>query len=262
MRANLIIVSVHMGEHKKMATREQILSEIRRTAKENGGNPLGKRRFTKKTEIKEGDWERIWTKWNDAVIEAGLTPNTRWKKIAEGFLEEHMVAFIRRRERVAKYDYPTVREMRLEFINNPDFPYSAIVKRGENFIRDLVRYCKGKPDYNDILEKCQHRIDKLDKEEDDDLSSKSCSSVGQVYLYKRGKHYKIGHSNDSVRRGKEIRLETAEDLKFIHSIMTDDPRGVEAYWHKRFKDKRYKKTEFFSLDSQDIRAFKRWRKIY
>src|SRR5438552_10042876 len=54
-------------------TREAILSEIRRTAQENGGVALGKKRFLDATGIAESDWSgRYWTRWSDAVAEAGF----------------------------------------------------------------------------------------------------------------------------------------------------------------------------------------------
>jgi len=47
----------------------------------------------------------------------------------------------------------------------------------------------------------------------------------------------------------------------IHSIKTDDPSGVETYWHKRFDTKRLN-GEWFDLNSADIKAFKRWQRIF
>ena len=48
----------------------------------------------------------------------------------------------------------------------------------------------------------------------------------------------------------------------IHVIRTDDPRGVEAYWHKRFEAKRVRPdAEFFRLDDADVAAFRAWKRI-
>jgi hypothetical protein len=57
-------------------TKSHIIAEIKRTAEENGGTPLGVRRFQTETGIKPSDWEgRFWARWSDALVEAGFEPN-------------------------------------------------------------------------------------------------------------------------------------------------------------------------------------------
>ena len=76
-----------------------------------------------------------------------------------------------------------------------------------------------------------------------------------VYLIKSGKYYKIGRSNSVGRRAYEIQLQLPERVKVVHEIKTDDPQGIEEYWHKRFSAKR-KGGEWFSLNQEDLKAFR------
>jgi len=68
--------------------KQHILDEIRRTAEENGGKPLGKATFLSETGIRETDWSGIhWARWGDAITEAGYSPN----KMVDAFPVEYVL---------------------------------------------------------------------------------------------------------------------------------------------------------------------------
>ncbi len=239
-----------------MQTKQQILDEIRRIAKENDNKPLGQGRFKNETGIGPFEWGRYWPRFGDAVEEAGFKRNEPWRRKSDEFLIEQMIAKIRKFGR-----YPVLNELRIEGDKNSDFPYYIIKKRGQEFIvKKIVEYCNNRVGYDDILMACKSVIEKFDKKEKFD-DSHTAGKLGEVYLFKSGRYYKIGKTSDTVRRGGEIRIQLPEETNLIHSIRTDDPDGVETYWHKRFDAKRMK-GEWFNLNSQDVKAFKRWRKIY
>ncbi|MBN1796449.1 MAG: GIY-YIG nuclease family protein [Sedimentisphaerales bacterium] len=232
-----------------------IIDEIIRTAKENNGIPLGINTFAHVTGIKRSDWRgKYWVAWSDAVTEAGYKPNILQSAYDEKVLIEHVVSLIREIRK-----FPTIGHFRLKAHNTKEFPsYNPFRRLGkkQEMAQKILDYCKSKPGYEDIIEICKGVLVSSEKEEREVDSGGAELRFSFVYLMKSGQYYKIGRSDCVEKRNYEIGTKLPEELKIIHKIKTDDPSGIEAYWHKRFEDKR-KRGEWFDLSSSDVKAFRR-----
>lgn len=82
------------------------------------------------------------------------------------------------------------------------------------------------------MEACRVAREKLGPR---DESEEAGGRDGSVYLLKSGRNYKIGRAFALGRRGREIQLQLPERAVTVHVIQTDDPIGIETYWHKRFE---------------------------
>ena len=245
--------------------KDQILAEIRRIAEKQGGRAPGKNQFFNETGIKESDWSgRYWSRWGDAVAEAGFQPNTLQPRLDDNFMLAKLADLTRNLGR-----FPTVADLRLRTRKDPDFPSDKTFSRfGDkaSWPARLAKFCENSPsaDYADVADICRRegeRIRANASDAGDDIGSEDeetgrAVEAGVVYLLRAGRHYKIGRTNSSDRRERELAIQLPERAARVHEIHTDDASGIEAYWHRRFADRR-KNGEWFALTSSDVKAFKR-----
>lgn len=241
-----------------MYSREEIVKAIKLVAAESAGKSPGRLSFEKKTGIKYADWfGKFWTKWNDALAEAGLDINSMNAKIPDDDLLRSLACLARELGHL-----PTFGEIRLRGQTDAVLPDAKVFARfggKERLVEKLRGWCAEMHGYEDVLAMCPHKGEIQDKSEDGDPAT----AQGFVYLIRHGERneYKIGCTSNPLRREGEISLELPEKVVPIHVIETDDRYGVEKYWHNRFADKR-KNGEWFALSQGDIRAFRRWRRIF
>jgi hypothetical protein len=241
-------------------TKEHILEEIRRVAATNHGRPPGRAAFYKATGLNENDWSgKYWSRWSDAVREAGFSPNQMTVGYEQKFLLEKVIELAREIGR-----FPVSRELKLKAFKEKGFPSSKTFESHfgskSQLISKVVEYCEQDSSFEDILRMCKAVLphgkqDQLRKDE-----AESVEKIGIVYLIKSGKFYKIGKTNSIGRRVYDLAIQLAEKPTTVHVIKTDDPDGIEAYWHERFKPKRLN-GEWFNLSASEIKAFKRWLRI-
>ena len=234
--------------------KQHILREIQRTAKANTGVPLGREKFLQETGIKESDWSGIhWARWGDALREAGFAANELQAAHDEDHLLEKYVALIREVSRI-----PVMSELRLKRRSDPSFPsHNTFARFGakQQLIAKAIEFCRSRGGLDDVEQICQAQIAAPKTDRDDDHESVN-DEFGFVYLIQSGRFFKIGKTNALGRREYELKIQLPEKTNTVHSIRTDDPTGIEAYWHKRFETRR-KNGEWFELSRADVVAFKR-----
>jgi hypothetical protein len=234
--------------------REGILDTIRRTAQANGGVPLGEDRLAQ-LGISPTVWGRYWPRLTAAQREAGVMPN----KANQAHPEEDALARLASLTRELGA-IPTSRERIVKHHQDPSFPTDRIWKRlgpKSRLLARLVKYARSHPGNDDVLALCSIHPGP----DDSPPPTASTPPFGSVYLLKGpGSRYKIGRTNAFGRRRRELAIQLPFETRKIHVIETDDPEGVEAYWHQRFATKRIN-SEWFELAAADVAAFKRWKRL-
>jgi hypothetical protein len=234
-------------------TREEILREIKRIAAGNNATPPGKQKFTTETGITESAWAgKYWARWSDALRDAGFSANTWQLPHEEEFLMESYIKIIRELGH-----FPVVRELQLRRRLDSRFPSDKSFNRfgsKSNAASRIVEFCRAHSGYDDVLKICESLATRSAARSRARFGAQP--ELGFVYLLRSGRYYKIGRSNAAGRREYELAIQLPEKAVKLHEIRTDDPPGIEAYWHNRFAAKR-RGGEWFDLDASDVNTFKR-----
>lgn len=207
------------------------------------------------TGISEYALTPYWPTYGAAILEAGLSPN-----VLQGALDDATVLtrFVELTAELGRV--PTSNELRHERARDPSFPSLGVFARlgpKNERIRRALDFCRED-------QALAHVVPLLEAVYSPDTTPDEPSpnaSIGFVYLVEgHAGEYKIGRTNLVDRRLVELGVSAAVAPKLVHTIQTDDPAGIEAYWHARFADKRMR-GEWFGLTRADVAAFRRWRKI-
>lgn len=237
------------GLSLEKVTRQHVLDEIRRTAGLNGDAPVGSRTFEQLTGIRSHEWQRFWPRFSEAQREAGFEPNKRKAAIPDEIMLEKLALLTR-----AYGHRPTISELRVAKRNDPEIPsIEAFLRLGDfdAITRRLRSFAANRVEFADIVELLP--IAKSTSDQDADCQE---SALGFVYLMKMGRNFKIGRTNSAGRREYELAIQMPEKASVIHEIKTDDPVGIEKYWHSRFAEKRLN-GEWFALTAADVSTFRR-----
>jgi hypothetical protein len=173
---------------------------------------------------------------------------------SEDYLLAKLIELIRELGR-----FPVAADVRMKARRDADFPSHNVFERlGGKAARAkrLLEYCSRLGEHDDVVALCAP-LAKGTKDADPEPQAE-VGEVGFVYLMKCGRFYKIGHTNSVGRREYELSIQMPERAKVVHKIKTDDPRGIEEYWHRRFAAKR-KNGEWFDLSAAEVSAFRRRR---
>jgi Meiotically up-regulated gene 113 len=217
-----------------------------------GGRPVGEKIFIRETGISRYYFQGgYWRSWSAFQAAAGYAPNSRTQKIPDDILLHRFAELTLERN-----DIPTEADLALKRRDDPSFPNKMAFRRWgsrEQLLTKVAEYCDGRAEFGAVRHllrqglstSLEHRLDAF-------------RVKGFVYLIRSGKNYKIGRSNAVGRRLRELAIQLPQRPDTVHVIETDDPEGIEDYWHRRFADKR-QGGEWFNLSPEDVRAFKKRR---
>jgi hypothetical protein len=233
----------------KKLSAEAIIKSYRAVVNERGGVPIGERIFAREGGIPRDNWMGgHWCSWSAFQEAAGFAPNDPTQGIPDEVLLRRFAELALELGLV-----PTEADLNLKRKADLSFPGKLAFRRWggrDGLLSAVVEYCEGSPDLEPALQ-----VLKQGNEGNLERRLASLQVRGFVYLLRSGRHFKIGRTNAAGRRVRELAIQLPRKPDTVHVIETDDPEGIEQYWHRRFADKR-QGGEWFALSSADVRAFK------
>lgn len=237
-------------------SRDDLIQLLKRTALANGNVPLGQGAFHRETHVARSALHRAGIRTYGELCElAGYARNQLSRRLTPSELFDplaQLTAHLGKFPGVADREFARRTGMRIpseDAIRTAEFdgPLAA----------QLRRYVADKPDYGEVVE-----ILAIEPAFNDRAPRRLAKPVirGHVYLFRygnSGRTYKIGHSTNVERRRAQIANMNPGSLRREHVIDTDDPKGIEEYWKRRFADRLVdNKNEIFNLTADDVGAFK------
>ncbi len=231
-------------------SKEKIISVYIDLVKKRGGKPIGVRIFQRESGISHSYWGGIyWRSWSDFQADAGFEPNSQTSKIPDDLLLHRFAELALEMNAI-----PSEADLMLKRKDDSSFPNKLAFRRyggRDRLLKRVAEYCESGEKFAPVLSLLNAGFsNSLDQRID------SQGIKGFVYLLRSGKSYKIGRSNAVGRRLRELSIQLPQKPNTVHVIETDDPEGIEQYWHRRFQDKR-QGGEWFVLSKEDVRAFKK-----
>jgi hypothetical protein len=234
----------------KKLSAEAIIKSYTDMVRARGGVPIGERVFGRESGIPRYNWMGgYWRSWSAFQEAAGFSPNDATQKIPDEVLLRRFAELA-----VERGAIPTEADLNLKRKTDPSFPGKLVFRRWggrDALVTAAIEFCEANSEFESALAV-------LREGSDDNLNRRlaSLDINGFVYLLRSGKHFKIGRTNAAGRRVRELAIQLPQRPDTVHVIETDDPEGIERYWHERFAAKR-QGGEWFALTSEDVRAFKK-----
>jgi hypothetical protein len=242
--------------------RDRLIEQLQRVARDNGGRVPGEMRFYRETGLtKQNLWDVDIRSYGDLCELAGLPRNRLQQQMAPDQLFEPLAVLTARLKR-----FPDNTDRQMAHRQDAAFPSYEAYRTAQNkngpLDDQLLEWCRSRPERSEAREILEAHLARREGHRRR-IGQSGKVVKGYVYLFRygnSGQNYKIGRTDQVVRRHSQISAMFPGDLRIVHVIETDDPVGIEGYWHRRFEDNLVdNKKEIFRLTPEDVAAFK-WRR--